>query len=71
MATGVNRRAFSRTALTAATAASLAQGRVAAANDQVRLGFIGVGNRGCQLLRGFLRSPTRGSSPCATSMSHI
>ena len=24
------------------------------ANDQVRLGFIGVGNRGCQLLKGFL-----------------
>ena len=31
-----------------------APGRVLGANDQVRLGFIGVGNRGCQLLRGFL-----------------
>jgi predicted dehydrogenase len=28
-----------------------------AANDQVRLGFIGVGNRGCQLLKGFLAHP--------------
>ena len=27
------------------------------ASDQVRLGFIGVGNRGCQLLRGFLAQP--------------
>ena len=27
------------------------------ANDRVRLGFIGVGNRGCQLLKGFLPMP--------------
>ena len=33
---------------------SLAPGRVLGANDQVRLGFIGVGNRGCQLLKGLL-----------------
>ena len=33
---------------------SLAPGRVLGANDQLRLGFIGVGNRGCQLLSGFL-----------------
>ncbi len=31
-----------------------APGRVLGANDRVRLGFIGVGNRGCQLLKGFL-----------------
>ena len=31
--------------------------RVLGANDQVRLGFIGVGNRGCQLLKGFLAQP--------------
>ena len=58
MAQGINRRAFSRTAVQAATAAtaaaSLAPGRVLGANDRVRLGFIGVGNRGCQLLKGFL-----------------
>jgi predicted dehydrogenase len=54
MSRGINRRAFSKTAVTAATAASLARGRVLGANDQVRLGFIGVGNRGCQLLKGFL-----------------
>src|ERR1700733_5291439 len=55
MSHGVNRRAFSKTAATAAaTAMSLAPGRVLGANNQVRLGFIGVGNRGCQLLKGFL-----------------
>ena len=57
----ISRRAFSRTAVTASTAAAaalgLAPGRVLGANDQVRLGFIGVGNRGCQLLRGFLAQP--------------
>ena len=57
MSESINRRAFSRTAVSAATAASLAPGRVLGANDQVRLGFIGVGNRGCQLLRGFLAHP--------------
>jgi predicted dehydrogenase len=58
MSSSINRRTFSRTAVAttaaAATAASLAPARVVGANDQVRLGFIGVGNRGCQLLKGFL-----------------
>ena len=57
MSNGINRRAFSKTSVSAATAAaaiSLAPGRVLGANDQVCLGFIGVGNRGCQLLKGFL-----------------
>jgi predicted dehydrogenase len=57
MAPSFNRRAFSKAAVataTVATAASLAPGRVQGANDRVRLGFIGVGNRGCQLLKGFL-----------------
>src|ERR1700678_2301140 len=54
MSQGINRRSFSKSALTVAAAASAAPGRVLGANDQVRLGFIGVGNRGCQLLKGFL-----------------
>jgi predicted dehydrogenase len=58
MSQRINRRAFSQTAVKAATAVttamSLAPGRVLGANDSVRLGFIGVGNRGCQLLSGFL-----------------
>ncbi len=60
MSQGIDRRAFSKAAMaatTVATAASLAPGRVLGANDQVRLGFIGVGNRGCQLLKGFLAQP--------------
>jgi predicted dehydrogenase len=61
MAPLISRRAFSRTAVTASTAAatavSLASGGALGANDQVRLGFIGVGNRGCQLLQGFLAQP--------------
>jgi predicted dehydrogenase len=58
MAQSINRRTFSKTAALAATAAaSLAPGRVLGANDRVRLGFIGVGNRGCQLLKGFLAHP--------------
>jgi len=58
MSPAINRRTFSQTAVTAAaTAVSLAPGRILGANDQVRLGFIGVGNRGCQLLKGFLAHP--------------
>ncbi|MGP0066827.1 MAG: Gfo/Idh/MocA family protein [Isosphaeraceae bacterium] len=61
MSEGIDRRAFSKTAVTAAAtvaaAASLAPGRAYGANERVRLGFIGVGNRGCQLLKGFLAHP--------------
>jgi predicted dehydrogenase len=56
MSGAINRRTFSQTAAIA-TAASLAPRRATAASDQVRLGFIGVGNRGCQLLKGFLAHP--------------
>src|SRR4029079_11899196 len=56
MSTNFNRRTFSKTALgTAATLA--ASGRVLGANEGVRLGFIGVGNRGCQLLKAFQAQP--------------
>jgi predicted dehydrogenase len=59
MAQGINRRAFSRTAVAtasavAASSAAPVTGRVLGANERVRLGFVGVGNRGCQLLKGFL-----------------
>src|SRR5271170_8037801 len=57
MSQPVNRRVFSQTAVTAATTVGLLSSRVLGASDQVRLGFIGVGNRGCQLLRGFLAQP--------------
>jgi predicted dehydrogenase len=49
----MSRRTFGGAAL----AVPLVAGRVLGANDRLRLGFIGVGNRGCQLLRGFLAQP--------------
>ena len=46
----MNRRAFHKTlAATAFTASSYAQ--ITGANDRVRLGFIGVGNRGVSIHR--------------------
>src|SRR5262249_55950480 len=55
MSSKINRRTFTRTAagaLTALTAASAS--RVLGANERIRLGFIGVGNRGDQLLDAFM-----------------
>jgi predicted dehydrogenase len=49
----VSRRTFAAAASAAALSAS-AYGRVLGANDRVTLGFIGVGNRGDQLLDAFL-----------------
>lgn len=46
------RRQFTHSA--AVTLAAASYGRVLGANDRVRLGFIGVGNRGDQVLDGFL-----------------
>jgi predicted dehydrogenase len=51
--TGISRRTFAQTA--AATVASAAGcSRILGANERVRLGFIGLGNRGDQVLDGFL-----------------
>src|SRR5271166_92184 len=44
-------------AAAAGAASTLAPARVVGAGDQARLGFIGVGNRGCQLLQAFLAQP--------------
>ena len=49
----LTRRAFNRT-VGAGLATALVAGRVVGANDRVRLGFIGLGNRGDQLLDAFL-----------------
>src|SRR5438093_1458535 len=45
----LNRRAF-----TAVTASAAVYGRILGANDRVRLGFIGLGNRGDQVHDAFL-----------------
>jgi len=58
MSSRMTRRTFAKAGAAAAVGLSVA-GRAASsplgANDRVRLGFIGVGNRGSQLLRAFLK----------------
>src|SRR5215208_2981357 len=53
--TTVNRRQFGKAAAAACAATALGSGRVLGANDRIRVGFIGVGNRGDQVLDAFLR----------------
>lgn len=50
----MTRRQFARTAAAAGVTTALSGLRVLGANDRVRLGFIGLGNRGDQVLDGFL-----------------
>ena len=52
--TSVTRRSFSKTAALAGVGTAVARSRVLGANDRVRLGFIGLGNRGDQVLEAFL-----------------
>lgn len=50
----VSRREFGKTVAAASVATALSHKRIAGANDRVRIGFIGVGNRGDQVLDAFL-----------------
>ncbi|OWK34837.1 Gfo/Idh/MocA family protein [Fimbriiglobus ruber] len=50
----VTRRDFTKTATAVGVTAALSAGRVLGANDRIRIGFIGVGNRGDQVLDAFL-----------------
>jgi predicted dehydrogenase len=52
--TKLNRRQFAKSAALAGVATALSQRRVAGAGERIRLGFIGLGNRGDQVLDGFL-----------------
>lgn len=55
MTTPIDRRDFAKTLAVAGSLAALpASARPLGANDRVRLGFVGVGNRGDQLLDAFL-----------------
>jgi predicted dehydrogenase len=64
-ASTINRRQFLAQSAAATIGATLATGALGApaiqppghSNDKIRVGFIGVGNRGSQLLRGFLDQP--------------
>ena len=49
----ITRREFTRTLAAVGTTAALSSFRVFGANDRVRLGFIGLGNRGDQVLDAF------------------
>lgn len=54
----LDRRTFAKAGVAAAAAMTLGQpGRVLGANDRIRLGFIGVANRGMQLLDAFMVHP--------------
>jgi len=50
----LTRRDFAKSAAAAGVATAIGGSRVLGANDRVRLGFIGLGNRGDQVLDGFL-----------------
>src|SRR2546428_12426988 len=50
----LSRRKFSKRTATAGIATALGRIRALGANDRIRLGFIGLGNRGDQVLDGFL-----------------
>ena len=71
------RRDFSKTLALAGSATALGQTRVLGANERVRLGFIGLGNRGDQVLDAFLAHPDRlrhsfraGWNCCGTGSIH-
>src|SRR5438105_6011901 len=51
------RRDFTKTVILAGASTALGATRAAGANERVRLGFIGVGNRGDQVLDAFLKHP--------------
>jgi predicted dehydrogenase len=53
----LTRREFTKTLAVAGAATALSQLRARGANDRVRLGFIGLGNRGDQVLDAFLKQP--------------
>src|SRR4051812_34454649 len=53
----LSRREFTKTVAAAGAGAALNQWRVVGANDRVRIGFIGLGNRGDQVLDAFLKQP--------------
>ena len=57
MTAKINRRSFTRGAVAAGALTALQTATVLGSNDRVRLGFIGVGNRGDQLLDAFLVHP--------------
>ena len=56
MPSGLTRRTFMKTGAALGVAAAAARGSVSGANDRIGLGFIGVANRGGQLLRAAMKN---------------
>ena len=54
MSEKITRRTFAKAGAAAVGISAVSASRVLGANDRVRLGFVGVANRGCQVMRGFL-----------------
>lgn len=52
-----SRRDFTKTVALAGATAALTRARAQGANERIRVGFIGVGNRGTQLLSRFMKEP--------------
>jgi hypothetical protein len=68
----MNRRAFGKAGAAASLAwTALSASRVHGANDRVRLGFIGVANRGLQLIESFLTHSDVEIGHRSTTFSHL
>ena len=67
----VTRRQFIQTSSVGTTALLVGARQAVSANDKVRLGFIGVGGRGTQLLKYCTRIPDYNSLPFATSVLEL
>jgi len=57
MGSHLSRRSFGKATAAAVGLAAASASKVLGANERIRLGFVGVGNRGGQLLRAFLNHP--------------
>jgi predicted dehydrogenase len=66
----LTRREFTKTTTLAGLGTALARSRVLGANERVRLGFIGLGNRGDQVLDAFLQHRDRDAEVVAISDIH-
>jgi predicted dehydrogenase len=67
-----SRREFTKTLVLAGATTALGAARAANANDHVRLGFIGLGNRGDQVLDAFLQHPdARVVAVCDLSQAYM
>ena len=53
MSRGITRRTFAKGTAAAVGASAVSASRVLGANDRVRVGYVGVANRGMQVMRGF------------------